>query len=135
MDQSGMDSDQFVRSIEECRDIFEEQVIIKRYVSDSGGSDASGVAATPVYLSIKTKANITDVTARDIGNSNGLLATGDLRAEFRIPIFGGETFDGDFQTPGRRPDVVEYRNRDYVIVGHVFRNYIGSTTHYAAVLR
>ena len=78
-------------SLEEVSGSFEEPVTIKRYVSTTAGDDSGGVASTQVFASIPYKANITDLTAREINYPNSIYAIGDLSAEFRIEVFGEES--------------------------------------------
>jgi len=118
--QKGQLDGQFARqAAEEISDMLEERVIIKRFEGVSGGDAKAGVAATDDFRLIRTKAIIQAMTARKIGQSNGILRLGDLKAMFRIPIYAGTTYSGDQQTSGRKPDRVSYRGREYHVQGQV----------------
>jgi len=129
------DSDIARLSLIEVSAAFEELVFIKRWTGTTGGDDAAGTAATDVFTLIKSHANITALEAREINFPNSIFAIGDLRAEFRVPVFGEETNTGDAQTAGRRSDRVLYRGREYKFVGHVLKTFQNHIWAYEVVLR
>lgn len=136
----------FQDAMEEVGAEFEEPVVIKRWFAGPAdfldplylGSDP--IAAT--YANIYTTANITQVTQQELALGNTFYEIGDLHAEFRIPVFGAETNQGDgnplvnVTQPGARPaDQVVYRGRFYRVVGHVERPFETRTQYYRATLR
>lgn len=115
--------------------VFEEPVVIKRWTGKTGGNGADGVAATDTFTLIKTTANISDLAATDIATAGGLYILGDLQAEFRIPVYGGEAATGDALAAGHRPDRATYRGRDYYFVGHVHRLNENGRVYWQGILR
>ena len=114
---------------------FEESVVLKRWKSTTGGSDALMQAATDVFVSIKTWASIESLSAMDIATSGNLYALGDLKGEFRLKVYGEESGSGDGQTAGRKADQVVYRGRTYKVVGTPDRKFLGGAWFWEVVLR
>jgi len=137
IDQTGFeDSDIAKDSFVEVARAFEEAVVVRRYNGIVGGDGAQGIASTETFLNIQTTANITDLQARDINYPNSIYAIGDIQAEFRIEIFGGESTTGAERSyGGRRSDRVIYRGREYKIIGHVFKVFQNYIWYFKAVLR
>jgi len=134
-DQRGpVDGSFFKDALREQAGMFEEYIIIKRWASSSGGDEAAGVAPGDTFTNIKARANISEMSAREIG-MNDLYRIGDLKCEVRVEMFAGESYSGDEQTAGRKPDTIIYRNREYQIVGHVNRLFLANKNHWACVMR
>ena len=133
--QGGMDESFFSDAEQECAVLFEEPCTVYRWASTSGADDALMTKGTDVYNALPSTVNITEMGIEEISHSNSLYSFGDLKAEFRIPIFGEESQSGDGLTVGRKADQVSYRGRRYKIVGHVFNTFIGRTVFYKTVLR
>ena len=132
--RSGIDGSFFKDALRELSGMFEERILIKRWVSKSGGDQAGGTRGTDAFANIRAKANITEMSARDIGMSD-IFRIGDLKCEVRVEIFAGESYSGDGQTKGRKADQIIYRNRTYQIIGQVMRPFLANKTHYRCVLR
>ena len=118
----------------ELSGIFEERVIVKCWTSKSGGNPKRGIKETDAFDSIRARANITEMSAREVGIGD-IYRMGDLKAEFRIPIFGGTSLTNDKKTKGDRPDLVVYRGREYHVVGQPFRCHLANKTHWQCILR
>ncbi len=130
------DESQFADMIEEVSPMFEEQIQIKRWVSETGGDPALGQKPTQTYQLIAASANMEDVPAAEVATVNSIYSMGDIRIQTKVEIFGGESENGDFQASGRRADRIVYRNREYKIVGHVQRQPFGSrVVYFSAVIR
>jgi len=114
---------------------FEESVIVKRWLGVTGGNDALMQAPTDTWKSFSTSASISDLSAQEVATSGNLYALGDLRAEFRVVIYGEESGSGDKQTAGRKADHVVYRGREYKVVGTPNRKFFASAWFYEVVLR
>jgi len=133
--QGQIDGGFFLQAAKEVAGAFEEPMLVKRWTSASGGNPAHGVAATDTFLLIRCTANVTDMTPQEIYFTGSIYVAGDVRAEFRIQVFGAEAESGDFQTAGRKPDRVIYRNREYKFVGHVDRKKMTDRWYWVGVLR
>lgn len=133
--QGQIDGGMWPQAEREVSGAFEEPITLKRWVSAAGGDPADGTAQTDSFLLIKVKANITELTAQEIFFPGSIYTAGDVRAEFRVQVFGGEAGAGDNLTPGRRPDRAIYRNREYKFVGHVDRKKMTDRWYWVGVLR
>jgi len=131
----GDDGNFFRQSITEVASVFEERVLLRRYTGETAGDPDAGTGATPAYTDIKTFANITAVTARELMAGNSILRLGDLKCDLRIPIYGGEQYTGDQQAKGRRPDLIIYRGRTYFVVGIPERPFNVNPVFYSCFLR
>lgn len=130
-----LDGNAFNLAMREVSPVFEEPVLVKRWTGKTGGDRLQGIAATDTYLTIRTKANIRSLDAKSILLADSLYTNGDLQADFTLEVFGAEAEQGDFLNPGRRPDLVVYRNRTYYFVGHVDRKRLNSRWYWVGVLR
>lgn len=133
--QGQIDGGFFLGAEKEVSGAFEEPIYLQRWSSASGGDPADGVAKTDTFVQFRTMANVTELSAQETFLPNSIYVLGDIRAEFRIQVFGAEAGQGDNQTPGRRPDRVLYRNRQYYFVGHVDRKKMTDRWYWAGVLR
>ncbi len=106
-------------AVNEVAGAFEEAVTILRYTGETGGDAAAGIGATPSFTTIYSRANITALEPKEMAQPAGFYVPGDLHAEFRIQVFGIESFNADAQSAGRRADQVVYLGRTYNIKGHV----------------
>ncbi len=106
-------------AVNEVSAAFEEAVTILRYTGESGGDAASGEGATPAFITLYSKANITALSPEELAKPAGFYVPGDLHAEFRIQVFGIESYNAEAQSAGRRADQVVYLGRTYNIKGHV----------------
>lgn len=136
----GVDGEIFDDTMAELGPLLEEQVTLKRWSSVSGADPAAGTAGTNVYATALVQALIEALTAQELAFSNGFYITGDLRAQFRIQIYGAEggangAQSGDLQTAGRVSDLIIFRGREYKIVGHPERIHYGGQYYWSAVLR
>lgn len=133
--QGQIDGGMWPQAEREVSGAFEEPIYIKRWTSAAGGDPADGVAETDTFLMIRTMGNVTELSAQETFLPGSIYVAGDLRAEIRIQVFGGEAGDGDNLTPGRRPDRAVYRNREYKFVGHVDRKKMTDRWYWVGVLR
>ena len=119
IDQRGPGDGSFMADAnQEVASMLEEPVTLHRWQGNSGGDAAAGVAATDTWKDIKVKAVVSELEAREINYPNSIYQAGDLKAEFRMRIYGGESNAGDHQSQGRKADEVTYRNRRYRVIGH-----------------
>lgn len=133
--QGQMDGGLFSGAMKEVAGAFEEPVTVLRWDSVTVGNEALGVADTDNYLPIRATVVINELQAKDIMGSAGIYIPGDLRAEFRIPVYGAEAQAGDYLAAGHKPDRVMYRNRYYYFVGHVDRKKLTERVFWVGVLR
>ena len=109
-------------SMRELSSVFEEQVMVWRWVSASGGTPGAGIAPTDVWTKIPARANISDLSASEIFFNTSDFQAGDLQIELRTQVFGSIAQQGqDGQSKGRKSDQVVYRGRNYYFVGHIHR--------------
>lgn len=133
--QGQIDGGMWPQAEKEVSGAFEEPVYLKRWQSVAAGDGADGVAPTNTFLLIRVMANTTDLAATEIYFPGSVYQAGDIRAEFRVQVFGGEAGAGDDLTPGRRPDRAVYRNREYYFVGHIDRKKMTDRWYWVGVLR
>lgn len=136
----GVDGEIFDDTMAELSGLLEEQVLIQRYSGMSGGDAAAGLAPTKVYTTLQTQALIEALTAQELAFANGFYISGDLKAQFRMQVYGSEggangAQGGDLQPAGRYSDLVTFRNRVYKIVGHPERIHYGGQYYWSVVLR
>lgn len=133
--QGQIDGGMWLQAEKEVSGAFEEPIYLKRWQSSAGGDAADGVAETDSFVMIRVLANVTELSAQETFLPGSIYVAGDIRAEFRIQVFGGEAGAGDNLTPGRRPDRAVYRNREYKFVGHVDRKKMTDRWYWVGVLR
>lgn len=136
----GVDGEIWDDVMAELAPLVEEQVTIQRFTGISGGDPAAGTAGTKTYTTFLTQAAVESLSAQEYAFSNGFYIAGDLKAQFRIQIYGAEggatgASSGDLQTAGRLSDLISYRERVYKIVGHPERVHFGGQYYWTAVLR
>lgn len=124
----------FKDALREQSGMFEERILIKRWISTAGGDEAGGTRPSDTFKNIRARATISEMSAREVGVAD-LFRIGDLKCEVRVEIFAGESYSGDQQAEGRKADVIVYRNRNYQIIGHVNRLHLRNKTHYKCILR
>ncbi len=137
MGQNGQfDGQLFQEAMAEQTAMLEEAVIIKRFKELGSGNPAKGMGQPIVYTDIQTSAVIESLAAQEINFPNSIYATGDLKAQFRIEVYGAEgAAGGDAQASNRRSDLVVFRGRTYRIIGHVAREYYSGVYYWVAVMR
>ena len=133
--QGQIDGGFFLNAEKEVSGAFEEPIFLKRWISAAGGNPIDGVAESDSFLLIRVMANVEDLSAQETFLPGSIYVAGDVRAAFRIQVFGGEAGSGDFQTAGRRPDRAIYRNREYKFVGHVDRKKMTDRWYWVGVMR
>lgn len=136
----GVDGEIFDDVMAELAPLVEEQVTIQRYTGQTGGDPAAGVAPTNTYITIYTQAVIESLNPEELAFANGFYITGDLKAQFRLQVFGSEggangATSGDLQTAGRLSDLVSFRERTYKVIGHPERVHYGGQYYWSVVLR
>ncbi len=129
------DGDFIEDAIAEVATAFEEPITIRRWTGNSGGSAAQGVAATDAYTDIRTTAVISELTAKEINYPGSIFSQGDLKIECQQEIKGLESYTGDQAAAAKKSDLVVYRGRTYRVIGTVNREFLNSTTHFAATMR
>lgn len=137
MGQTGQfDGQLFQEAMAEQTAMLEEAVIIKRFLEVAGGNPARGQGQVITYTDIQTSAVIESLGAQEINYPNSIYATGDLKAQFRIEVYGAEgAAGGDAQAANRRSDLVVFRGRTYRIIGHVEREHYAGVYYWVAVMR
>lgn len=131
----------FDEGIAEVGAVFEEQVLIKRFVAAlDDGRSFDGVAPVKEYTNIQATALIESMSISEMALATGFYQLGDVKAQFRQQVYGAESGDdcqveGDLQTAGRYSDLIVYRGREYKIVGHVNRIQFGGVYYWDTVLR
>lgn len=133
--QGQIDGGMFPTAEREVAGAFEEPMLVRRWTGASGGDPAQGIAQADAYTDIRCTANVTDLVAQEIYFTGSIYVAGDVRAEFRIPVYGAEAESGDNLTAGRNADRVIYRNREYKFVGHVDRKKMTDRWYWVGVLR
>jgi hypothetical protein len=134
------DGEFFDEGMAEVQGAFEEAVQLKRFTGTTGGDEVDGVAPTKDYTLVSTTALIESLSAQEAAASGGFLIIGDLKAQFRLQVYGSESgpideVNGDDQDAGRYSDVVVFRGRDYKIVGHPERIHYGGQYYWSVTLR
>lgn len=137
MGQTGQfDGQMLQEAMAEQTAMLEEAVIIKRFKELTNGNPAKGMGQGITYTDIQTSAVIESLAAQEINFPNSIYATGDLKAQFRIQVFGAEgAAGGDGQDANRRSDLVVFRGRTYRIIGHVERQHYAGVYYWVAVMR
>jgi hypothetical protein len=136
LEQSGNDALDFSEAMAEVSQSFEVPVIIRRWSSETGRDESSGTGGIANFTNISTRANISDMTAKQVIFPGSIYAIGDLHAEFRVPVYGMETHGGDSRTGAvDQSDHIIYRNREYVIIGHVMTPEFNGVRYWKAALR
>ncbi len=138
MGQMGqLDGQLFQEGMAEVMGMLEEAVVINRFDSITPGDPAAGEGDTINYVQIRTTALIESLAAQEINFPNSIYATGDLKAQFRIQVYGAEgaPAPGDNQAQNRRSDLVIFRGRIYRIIGHTERQHYGGVYYWSVVLR
>jgi hypothetical protein len=135
------DGEIFDEFIAETFNAMEERVQIKRYQSSAGGDAVDGVAPTKTYALIEATALIESLSAQELAGPTDFYQIGDIRAQFKIQVYGaegganGQASSGDQQPAGRYSDLVVFRGRTYKIVGHADRIHYGGQYYWTVVLR
>ena len=130
----------FDEAMAETFGTFEEQVLIRRFSSVSGGNAVDGQGPTKNYTDIQATALIESLSAQELAAATGFYIAGDIKAQFRQQVYGSEGgpnggAGGDLQSAGRYSDLIVYRGRTYKIVGHPYRTHYGGQYYWDAVLR
>lgn len=135
------DGDIFDEFMAEVSGLLEEQVTVERYSSTTGGNELDGEAPTKLYDTFLTMALIEALTAQELAESTGFYQMGDVKAQFRLQVYGSEgginsqASSGDQQAAGRYSDVITFRGRKYKILGHPNRIHYGGQYYWDTVLR
>ncbi len=131
----GPGDEQITRAHAEVQWQLAEPVQIQRVTGTSGGDPARGTKPTETKKTINTKAVIEELESREIYYPGSIFQVGDVRAQFIVPIYGGETYSGDNDTPRQADDII-YRGRKYQVIGTVNRLRLNNRrSHFEAVLR
>ena len=131
MDQMGgiKDNQQINKAIREVVGAFEENVIIKKWLSRNTELPAEGVAPADVYTSVKSTAVVDDIGIAALSMQDSVYAAGDLQFQLRVAMAAPSS------NPYHPGDRIVYEGIEYRLVQKPMTEFISGLLFYTCIAR